>query len=390
MKLLLTTNGRLYKTPEGKYYTPIVYGYSFFQRYLNVFDDIRLVAHVENADLNTVMGMMRVDGPHLEVFEVPFPHGKIGYLKKYTKIKKTLKTCHIGCNVALLRIPDQLAFQVFNSIKKKIPCGIEVTSNSWEFYAPNATSGFFRPFLRVLWDYQQKKICREADTSSYVTAHSIQKRYPPAEGTYTTHYSNADPSIYSDCESRDYGYTPLKQFSLIHVSGSISGKAKGHHEIVGAITLLKQRGYDVTCTLVGSGNLDEELIAKIRENRLKIKFAGRLNAQEIKERFLLSNIFVFPSYREGLPRVVVEAMASGIMCIASDIAGNRELLDHDVLVPTKNENALANKIEYYITHPELMTIQSKRNINESKKYSASELSKLRCEYYDHLKKLAIR
>ena len=53
MKLLVTTNGRLYEN-DGKYFCPLVYGYSFFDRYLNFFGQVKLVAHVKHVDSESV------------------------------------------------------------------------------------------------------------------------------------------------------------------------------------------------------------------------------------------------------------------------------------------------------------------------------------------------
>jgi len=398
MKLLVTTNARLYKTNRGQYYTPIVYGYSFFQRYLNVFEEIRIVAHVSNATDEEVRNMLQVDGPGIEFYDIIWPHGKIGYIKQFFKIRRQVKRCYNGCDVALLRIPDQLAFQVFRALYNKIPCGVEVTSNSWEFFAPGATNGLLRPLLRFLWDYEQKRVCRLANGTSYVTQSSIQKRYPPSkwaidsfdENTryYSTSYSNADPGIYRGCLPREYGSEALMHLRLLHISGQLKGRAKGHKELIEACCQLKKNGYDVECILVGKGQLDKDIVRLVEMNDLKVTYAGFITAEQIKELFMTSDMFVFPSYREGLPRVVVEAMASGIVCIASDIAGNRELLDSEVLVPVMKWKELADKISFFAQRPAEMTKQSIRNIAESQKYSKDNLTARRNKFYSFLRGLA--
>ena len=112
MRLLVTTNARLYKTSDGKFWTNMVYDYKFFLRYLNIFEEVKLVAHVEEIWIKDTSNLVRVDGPGLSVYEVPFPHGKLEYIKMYFKIQKKLKNCFQDCDAAILRIPDQLAFQL--------------------------------------------------------------------------------------------------------------------------------------------------------------------------------------------------------------------------------------------------------------------------------------
>lgn len=397
MKLLVTTNGHVYRNNKH-YYTPIVYNYVFFQRYLSIFEEVRLVAHVSDIDEEIAKTMQRVDGPNLELFEIVEPRGKWEYIKKYLKIKRQLKQCYEGCDAAVLRVPDQLAFQVFDAIKGKIPCGVEVTSNSWEFFAPGGYKGFMRPFLRRLWDYKQKQVCRLADATSYVTKWAIQKRYPPKpsaiqnEGlkqleSFTTHYSDVDVDSYlTSCTPRIY--TPKQIWRIIHVSGSIGGRAKGHKELIESLVYLKERGYDVECVLVGAGQLDSDIQHLVDTSHLKVHFAGRQNAQGIQTLFLSSDLFVFPSYREGLPRVVVEAMASGIMCICTELDGIKELLPQEVLVPVQDSLALGRKIEYYLMNTELMTEQSRKNFDEAQNYSQAVLIERRNSFYQFIKNKA--
>lgn len=383
MKLLVTTNGRLYEN-NGQYYIPFVYGYSFFERYLSFFGKVRLVAHVEHADAEVVKSMLRVDGPNLEVFPVVFPHGKIDYIKKYFKIKKQLKNSFDGCDVAILRIPDQLAFQLMPMLKKnKIPVGVEVTSNSWDLFEKGSTSGLFRPILRCLWDRQQKKACFNADAASYVTAKAIQRRYPPNPNVFATNYSSVDLREYIK-SARDYGQSPLNRVVCLHVAGNIGGVCKGHSELLQAMALLKNRGIDVKCILVGNGKLTEENQRLIDNEKLNVEFKGVLKAPQIAKVMQESDILVFPSYREGLPRVVIEAMATGMVCITTKLDGITELLDSEVMVPVKNYEKIADIICDFLSSPEKMTLQSIKNFERACAYTPEKMESNRNNFYNYL------
>lgn len=70
---------------------------------------------------------------------------------------------------------------------------------------------------------------------------------------------------------------------------------------------------------------------------------------DVEEIYPIMNIFVLPSYREGLPRAILEAMAEKIPVIASDIRGCREEIENNksgILVPEKNPEKLAEAIMY--------------------------------------------
>lgn len=393
MKLLLTTNGRLVKNSEGEYYTSVVYGYSFFQRYFEVFDDIYLVAHCETLS-EIPENYIRVDGKGLHILEVPFPHGKVQYIKKYFSIKKAIKNAVMNTDfdVAVLRVPDQLAFQVFTALKKKnVPIGAEIISNSWDLFDSDISGNILRPFIRTIWDYNEKKICKQANGTAYVTEFAIQQRYKPTEGKlgyFTTNYSSAniDKTVenartYSDSE---------KPKTLLHIAADIGGTVKGHKELIEAVAMLKNEGITVNTVIVGGGELAPEVQSIIEKNRLssQIRLTGKLQKQELEKEYENADIFVFPSYREGLPRVVIEAMSNALPCIATELDGIKELLSADSLVQVKDSVGLKEKILEYISDNGLLCEKSRENLENAKLYTKEALQNKRNEFFLNLCELA--
>ena len=74
--------------------------------------------------------------------------------------------------------------------------------------------------------------------------------------------------------------------------------------------------------------------------------------RDVRPYLLLSKVFVFPSYREGLPGALIQAGAMGIPMIASDIIGNQEIIEQTsgILFPVKNADALANVMKDIYTN----------------------------------------
>ena len=75
MKLLLVDNAHIYKTKDGKYFTPSIYSYDFFKRYLNSFSSVRFAAKTKYLDNAQHKNLLRVDGPQVEIFEIPWYDG---------------------------------------------------------------------------------------------------------------------------------------------------------------------------------------------------------------------------------------------------------------------------------------------------------------------------
>ena len=85
----------------------------------------------------------------------------------------------------------------------------------------------------------------------------------------------------------------------------------------------------------------------VRSAHLPVTFTGHLEPAEIRAHLLASDLFILPSWREGIPRSIIEAMACRLPVLATDIRGCRELVTHDVtgwLVPPQDPTALARAV----------------------------------------------
>lgn len=97
-------------------------------------------------------------------------------------------------------------------------------------------------------------------------------------------------------------------------------------------------------TLAGDGELEARL--KDLAARLELKnvtFHGRADGAELRDLYRSADIFVLPSEREGMPLVLLEALAAGLPVVATDIPGNRDVIVdgvHGVLVPSGDASAL--------------------------------------------------
>lgn len=134
---------------------------------------------------------------------------------------------------------------------------------------------------------------------------------------------------------------------------------KGIQEFVDAAQILKQRGVDATFQIVG--DIDPGNLTSVTNEQLKqwaklghIEVLGF--SEDIGSVFAASNLVVLPSYREGLPKVLIEAAACGRAVVTTDVPGCRDAITENVtglLVPVKNADALADAIEKLILNPDL-------------------------------------
>jgi len=110
--------------------------------------------------------------------------------------------------------------------------------------------------------------------------------------------------------------------------------------------------------------------------------------KDIRPYLFISDIFVFPSYREGFPNVVLQSNAMGIPCIVSDINGSNEIVEHNhngLIVPTKDVQALKDAMLELLLDPaktEKLAMHCRDNI--VKKYKREVIWKEMLKLYKSL------
>lgn len=125
--------------------------------------------------------------------------------------------------------------------------------------------------------------------------------------------------------------------------------AKGQHILLAAARRLQQQSKRVVFRLVGDGPDRASLQEEVRRHGLEecFRLEGPVNQDRIGDFYRRADIFVLPSFAEGIPVVLMEAMAMEIPCITTYVAGIPELIRNDVdgiLVPPSDEEALAAAI----------------------------------------------
>ncbi|HUT11660.1 MAG TPA: glycosyltransferase family 4 protein [Thermoguttaceae bacterium] len=133
-------------------------------------------------------------------------------------------------------------------------------------------------------------------------------------------------------------------------------EVKGQTHLIEACRLLRQRGLDVHCHLIGDGPDRKALFAQVSQSDLadRIRFHGWRTRAEIIELLRQADVLAAPSVpskdgrREGIPVALMEAMACGVPVVASELSGIPELVRHGqsgLLVPPGDAAALADAIQ---------------------------------------------
>lgn len=161
----------------------------------------------------------------------------------------------------------------------------------------------------------------------------------------------------SGVSTEQYAFTPEPAGKPVVVMASRLLRDKGVFEFVEASRILKKSNTNVVMRLIGSpdpGNLtsvtEAELNAWRKEN--VIEFLGY--KEDIAIQYAAANIVCLPSYREGLPKGLVEAAACGRAVVTTNVPGCRDAIEPGVtgvLVPVKDAESLAEAIKTLIESP---------------------------------------
>jgi glycosyltransferase involved in cell wall biosynthesis len=223
---------------------------------------------------------------------------------------------------------------------------------------------------------------------AYVTEKHLQSRYPPNPRAFTTHYSSADLSDEAFVSRPRLHQKKTGPHRLVAV-GSMAQRYKNYDVLMGAVRECVAAGSDLILTIVGEGKHGGELERLSSSLALddRVVFTGELPGSEAVRRVLANaDLFVHPSRAEGLPRVVIEAMAQGLPCIASTIGGTPELLPSEDMVAPGDVEALSAKIREVLSDPGRMDRMSDRNLAKARQYHQHVLQERRNQLYRYVRK----
>ncbi|MDG5815770.1 glycosyltransferase family 4 protein [Chitinispirillales bacterium ANBcel5] len=359
----------------------------FWQRYLEVFNNVIVIGRLFNETGCTRM-LNPVEGKGVTFLPVSPYTGPKEFLKNYTKIIRTIENSYIGNAVYILRVPGVLGYVAYNVLKKhRHPYAVEVVGDPYDVFAPGVINHPVRPIIRYWTRHNLRKLCRNAIAASYVTKSTLQKRYPHNEKAYSTHYSSISLPEYSILKKPKKFNSNVKTLITI---GSMSQMHKGHNILLDSLVICQEKGCDLELIIVGDGKYKSQLEQYIQKVGLsgKVRLTGQLRSgKDIYDALDSADLFVLPSFTEGLPRVLIEAMARGLPCIGTDVGGVPELLNKEELVQPGNAAKLADKIIEVINDRERLNVISRENLTKACEYSTAQLSLRRVKFYKKVKEL---
>jgi hypothetical protein len=382
VNLLIALEQKFTRSPDGAIWTDSMYARRFWDRYLTVFDRVRVLARVRDVEASQVsQSWKRVDGDRVSFTAVPYYVGPVGFAKSYLAIRRVIAAAIVPGEAVILRVPGTIGTIAAGILRARgEPFSLEVVGDPWEGFGPSANHHPLRRFFRLWTAYELKRQCRQARVVLYVTQQALQARYPCRQGS--PGQAEVVAHAVSDVEMGSGAFggpgpraEGRRPWELVCVA-AMDQPYKGLDILLRAMAVCTQRGDEISLTLLGDGPERpslERLAAELGLAR-SVHFQGWVTAGAGVQAYLdAADLFVLPSRVEGLPRALIEAMGRGLPCVATAVGGIPELLPREALVPPGEVDALAVRISACLASSELRSAMGKANLARAREYGDSVL-----------------
>ena len=190
---------------------------------------------------------------------------------------------------------------------------------------------------------------RVANSLSGLRANLVKKGYILHNGI--------DASFFCSVDSITEKEILTKYFRIISVANLVP--YKDYFTVLKALHKLKSEGYRFKYKIIGDGPLKEQIVARVSELDLRQEVVLLGRRSDVSDLLKNSDLFVHSSKGEGLSNAILEAMAAGLPCIATNTGGTKELLSSSLLFEYKNSEQLATLLRKMMSDREYRVEVSK-------------------------------
>ena len=260
------------------------------------------------------------------------PKNKIlSLIRFYRANMKALKHCK---SADMIHVHILTRLGIIAWIQKILHKTPYIITEHWSRYLPGNDFG---GFLRKMFT---KIVVRNAETVTTVTENLAiaMKNHGLKNDNYVVlpNVVNLDMFHISDRDNN-----PCK---IIHIS-CFEDKSKNISGLLESLKMIEEKGIDFQCTLIGEG-MDLELMKEKAQNLQlinKVSFTGLMEGQKLADELSSGDFLVLSSNYENMPVVILEALASGLPVVSTNVGGIKEMIDDTkgILVEPRNKEALA-------------------------------------------------
>jgi len=367
MRVLLTSEAKFERTGDGAIWASTPNGSSVWSRYLEVFSSVLILARVSDVSEPSA-GHVLASGNGISFCSLPPYSGFGGLLRDGQNVHALVSRAVRACQAIVVRSPSPVAYLAAVMLHfRRRPFGAQIVGDPDQVFSAGAFQHPLRVPLRFAATAAQRQLTRNASVVMFVTTNVLQQKYPSSGRVF----SGSDVLLDDSAFIGDQLSRPRQDAALTLITvASLDQPYKGIAVLLEAVGELRRSGQQARLIIVGGGALKRELQAQAQSLDIasSVEFLGQLDRQGVQAALGRADLFVLPSFTEGLPRALLEAMAQGLAAVATTVGGIPELLPPDCLVPPRNAAALARLLGDVMTKPATLRAMASRNREVARTY----------------------
>ncbi|KAA0909962.1 glycosyltransferase family 4 protein [Aquicoccus porphyridii] len=374
---------------DGAVWSESQFEAALWSRYLSHFDSLTVIGRRGELPPGKTVGQLeKSSAPGVEFNLFPNLSSLQGLTLARPAAMRQMQELVAAHDAVIARLPSEVGFLAIAAARATgKPWAVEAVGCPWDgMWHYGSLTG--RAYAPLAW-LRMRRALRLTDHAIYVTRDFLQRRYPTqaqntgAASNVVLHTVSNTTLVARTAKITAMPMRPQTQPLRLGLIGTLHNRYKGIQTLMAAIGKSRNHLPPLSLHILGGG---DPVPWQAEAERLGVgdlvHFEGTLPAgAPVLEWLDEIDVYLQPSFQEGLPRALIEAMSRGCPALASTAAGIPELLPAEDLIKPGDTAALAALLRRCVTDRDWMADRARRNWAEAHEYQAEVLDARRVRFW---------
>jgi len=369
--------------------------YEYFLPFIEAFGNVTVIGRGRTLPADADIEKLNIcNGPDIRFELTSCINSVKGLIGNYAKVDRRIAALVASHDAVIIRAVSDLGWVAYKHARRlNKPIAMEMSACTWDstWHHGSPYGRIYAP-VRFMRD---RIITRNADFALYVSQNFLQTKYPPREDAHVAAASNVrikeTPAKVLEERLNRIKTHKTRDPQVIGLIGTLGHKLKGVHTALAAMRRIEaaQPGrFHFRVLGPGDASPYRALVEKWGLTHC-VYFDGTLQTgAKVLEWLDNIDIYIQPSFQEGVPRATVEAMSRACPAIGSTAGGIPELLPDEWLHRPGDERQLQALLERMLSSPEAQEKAARQNFEHAKGFTAEKLMPIRMNFWREFREYA--